>query len=279
MVYDSDRRVVVLFGGSDPANIFRNETWEYDGTQWRLIDVPTLRSQARYEHAMVYDAKRKRVVMAIGGNRSVPVMNDTWEFDGENWSSAATVLNPGMNRFGASSMWGPVHEVTLLAHGHPGGGDWACNDLWAFGWDADDDLKVGGFDNCPTILNADQLDTDAGRSGNPCDCAPNDATVFAIPPEIGGVRFAPDTSTLLWNSALPQAGSSTVPDVVRGSIGSWPVGSGSESCLASGLTGSSFVDPDLPTSGSGYRYLARGRNSCGIGSFAASRRAVMNSAG
>jgi hypothetical protein len=263
MTYDSRRSAVVMYGGRTPFQ-YVGETWVLRGTDW--IQLPVSGPGARALAAMTYDPLRG-VSVLVGGTQRNTTDEFTWLFDGETWSSAATVLNPGMNRFGASSTWDPVHEVTLLAAGHPGGGDWAYNDLWAFGWDADDDLKVGGFDNCPTIPNADQLDTDADRSGNPCDCAPTDATVYAIPPEIGGVMFAPDATTLLWNSALPQAGSSTVHDVVRGSIGSWPVGSGSESCRAAGLTGNSFVDPELPTSGSGSWYLVRGRNSCGIGSY------------
>jgi hypothetical protein len=273
MSYDSRRAEVVIYGG-DAGLQYVGETWVLRGTDW--VQIPTSGPGVRTSAAMIYDPVRG-VSILIGGDYRSTTDDFTWLFDGMNWSSLSTVLNPDMNRYSANMVWDPVHEVALLAAGMPGAGDWAYNDLWAFGWDADDDLRVGGFDNCPAVSNADQLDTDADRSGNPCDCAPNDATVFAIPPEIGGVRFAPDTSTLLWNSALPQAGSSTVHDVVRGSIGSWPVGSGSESCLASGLTGNAFVDPELPTRGSGYWYLVRGRNSCGIGSYGTDSLGAMRS--
>jgi len=40
MVYDSNRKVTVLFGGRNYVNgneIVLNDTWEYDGRSWKRI--------------------------------------------------------------------------------------------------------------------------------------------------------------------------------------------------------------------------------------------------
>jgi hypothetical protein len=133
-------------------------------------------------------------------------------------------------------------------------------------------------DNCPTVANADQLDTDRDLLGNACDpdddgdgaadaadCLPLDPTVIAAPGEIAGVGF-PDRLTLQWQDA--GAGSGTVYDVLRGTLDGLPVGgAGTETCLADGVTGTSDASGPDPTAGTGFWYLLRGDNACGVGSY------------
>ncbi len=80
MAYDSDRKVTVLFGGSDTSNQNQNDTWEYDGTNWQEIKPP-LSPSARSEHLMAYDSVRKLTVL-YGG----PGLRDTWTWDGAVWT-------------------------------------------------------------------------------------------------------------------------------------------------------------------------------------------------
>jgi hypothetical protein len=85
---------------------------------------------------------------------------------------------------------------------------------------------------------------------------------------VTGVTFAADKVTLRWNSAAPGAGTATVHNVVRGDLGSFPVGAGaSEICLASGLVGTATTDANRPSPGQGSWYLVRGRNDCGDGTY------------
>ncbi len=83
MAYDDDYGVVVLFGGRDAGGPIA-ETWEWDGNAWtqRTPDWPPVPSP-RAGHAMAYDLDRARVVL-FGGTNSVPVVGDTWEWDGAN---------------------------------------------------------------------------------------------------------------------------------------------------------------------------------------------------
>jgi hypothetical protein len=107
-------------------------------------------------------------------------------------------------------------------------------------------------------------DADADGVADACDCAANDASSTAVPTEATALRFASDKTALTWYAST--GGSGTAHDVVRGTLATFPVGSGGESCLASGLTEARLDDPATPASG-GWWYLVRGRNACGPGTY------------
>ena len=101
LVYDSDRRVCVLFGGSvaipDRGD---NQTWEWDGRAWtqRASSGP----RPRWGVAMAYDQARKKTVL-FGGY--LPGDNgETWEYDGTSasWTPSRT-LTPAASSTGTSS--------------------------------------------------------------------------------------------------------------------------------------------------------------------------------
>jgi hypothetical protein len=90
MSYDSRRKRVVLFGGTQSA-----KTWEWDGTIWQL--AATEGPGARYEPSMAYDSVRDRTIL-FGGvvmDSSKPVSpNDTWQWDGKTWVRLDTDVTP-----------------------------------------------------------------------------------------------------------------------------------------------------------------------------------------
>ncbi len=121
MAYDSERqRMVLTFheGG------IRQDTWEYDGSTW--VEVTTVNAPPlRWGHAMAFDESSKRVVL-VGGyagdfNGGMD-MNDTWEFDGVDWTFVPTPHSP----------WPPVqHTLTYYpATGQMLMTDWA--DTWTY---------------------------------------------------------------------------------------------------------------------------------------------------
>ncbi|HSA33615.1 MAG TPA: kelch repeat-containing protein, partial [bacterium] len=105
MTYDSARGKVVLFGGV--AGAYNNETWEWDGTNWTLM-TPANKPTARTSHAMAYDSVRGKVVLfggEFGGENGPENYDETWEWDGANW----TQLNP-MNKPSARSCHAMVYD-------------------------------------------------------------------------------------------------------------------------------------------------------------------------
>jgi len=117
----------------------------------------------------------------------------------------------------------------------------------------------------PPLLCTDPPDGDGDGIGDHCDCAPEDPASHTLPGEVGSLQLAPDRVTLSWDSAVPDAGLGTVHDLVRGRLGDWPVGLGSEeTCIEAGI-GELGVDTEEPAAESGWWYLVRARNACGEG--------------
>lgn len=89
MVYDSAHGKVVLFGGS-ASGIPYGDTWEWDGAQWTNVTPsdPNSSPSPRALPAMAYDGHRGVVVLF--GEQSGPCTNDTWEWNGQQWSLRST---------------------------------------------------------------------------------------------------------------------------------------------------------------------------------------------
>lgn len=136
MAYDSDRQVVVMFGGrlSNPPYGLAAGTWEYDGTSWTQV-VTANAPAARFWHAMAYDSNRQRVVLYGGGNDTATLFSETWEYDGTDWQQSYTLHSPPamdqivvafdshsnkMVLFGGQSLYG-VHNDTWVYDGF----DWS----------------------------------------------------------------------------------------------------------------------------------------------------------
>ena len=106
MCYDSDRHVIVLFGGNTGPNTaggypgaggYLGDTWEFDGTNWTQR-LPVTSPVGRYQANMVYDSYRHRAVL-FGGQRydgtyGVRFSPETWEWDGTNWKQVVTAHLP-----------------------------------------------------------------------------------------------------------------------------------------------------------------------------------------
>jgi hypothetical protein len=93
-------------------------------------------------------------------------------------------------------------------------------------------------------------------------CVPG--TPFTAPPETQDLSAGADKDTLSWTAAT----SAIQYDVLRGNVRSLPVGPGEadETCFGN-LLDTSLTDAAIPAPGSGFFYLSRGENACGIGTF------------
>ncbi|MGB0592516.1 MAG: Kelch repeat-containing protein [Myxococcota bacterium] len=109
MIYDSQRGVTVLFGGSqvneDGWFEYRGDTWEWDGLNWteRTFSGPT--PPARAWHQMAYDSKRGVTVLFGGSAETIEhsdgddtvrltIFEDLWEYDGESWVERDVAPDP-----------------------------------------------------------------------------------------------------------------------------------------------------------------------------------------
>jgi hypothetical protein len=91
LVYDSRRKQVVLFGGvgespgaGQPQPHF-NDTWVWDGKNWRKVSEAGPPARAR--HALAFD-RRAGVVLLYGGSvdGSRILFDDMWQWEGKRWT-------------------------------------------------------------------------------------------------------------------------------------------------------------------------------------------------
>jgi hypothetical protein len=88
MVFDTSRKVVLLFGGLAAGNRTLSDTWSWDGEDWtQLQDIGP---SPRFAHAMAYDSVRQRTVL-FGGASGNDTFGDTWEWDGDSWTQTQDI--------------------------------------------------------------------------------------------------------------------------------------------------------------------------------------------
>jgi hypothetical protein len=134
------------------------------------------------------------------------------------------------------------------------------------------------FNECTTDICNPGIGCVSSNNANPCSdgnaCTSGDVcadgwchsgTTITAPPETAGVIVAADKATYGW-SAAPYA---TRYDVVRGSTSVRRVGSGGEEVCFDNLASATLVDASSPVPGTGFWYVSRGENDCGIGTFGA----------
>lgn len=96
MAYDTKRGVVVMFGGEERTGTYMlNDTWEWDGQDWKQI-FPDNFPQGRRGSQMFYDDESGRIIL-LGGfyfqapDRVFTPLNDVWAWDGVTWQYVTTM--------------------------------------------------------------------------------------------------------------------------------------------------------------------------------------------
>jgi uncharacterized protein YycO len=130
MVYDSLRHVMVLFGGDSSGSSRLNDTWEYNGSDWQLINTPQKPSgRINVASGLAYDSNRGRAVL-FGGLTTTGYVNDTWEYDGANWTRITPSQSPP-SRDAQAMAFDSNRNVVVLFGGHRALGA-AMNDTWEY---------------------------------------------------------------------------------------------------------------------------------------------------
>ena len=84
MAWQADTGRALVFGGLTTAGGSLGDTYEFDGHGW-IQHLPTNAPTPRYRHAMAWDPASRRVLL-FGGLDSSGPRNDTWAWDGEQWT-------------------------------------------------------------------------------------------------------------------------------------------------------------------------------------------------
>jgi uncharacterized protein (TIGR03437 family) len=144
--FDPVRGQLVLFGGSDTyyqsggpssgGSEYFNDTWVWDGIQWtqKTPAVPAPNPAARIDHMMVWDGLHQKILLFGGkgatssGNFAQGAMNDTWTWDGANWTQASPSTSPPARGAGAL-VYDDTRQVVVLYGGYSSSGA-KLNDMW-----------------------------------------------------------------------------------------------------------------------------------------------------
>jgi uncharacterized protein (TIGR03437 family) len=116
MAYDSASSQAVLFGGIDTTPAVLNDTWVWDGSNWTL-KTPQTMPPARLGHAMAYDSAHGQVVLFggfTGETQNEVLFNDTWVWDGSNWTKKSPQTSPSARIFHAMAYDAAHGQVVLF---------------------------------------------------------------------------------------------------------------------------------------------------------------------
>jgi hypothetical protein len=97
----SDGQHLLLFGGDGACGSFCSDTWLWNGTagNWSQV-TPAASPPARFSPSLAYDSGHQQVVLFGGAapngssSGSSDWLNDTWLWDGQNWSEPPQTVAP-----------------------------------------------------------------------------------------------------------------------------------------------------------------------------------------
>lgn len=97
VAYDFLRGRAVLFGGTDAFGNVLGDTWEFDGTTWRRLQLANAPA-ARHRAGAAFDPLVDRVLVVGGDGAGLGAppqpLVDTWLFDGTQWTQAPVPPGP-----------------------------------------------------------------------------------------------------------------------------------------------------------------------------------------
>lgn len=164
MAHDKTRIETVLFGGSAGGGFLvtdqPTETWIWSGNprRWRCATT-TKRPPWRRYHAMAYDEINQRVIMFGGTGASVSaVLNDTWSWDGFQWTQLFPATSPSA-RLGHAMVFSPALGQIVMFGGNADPFPTIVNDTWTWNG-ADWVLLHNGVSGAPTARTGHALAID-----------------------------------------------------------------------------------------------------------------------
>jgi hypothetical protein len=134
MVYDDVRGKTLLIGGKASNDLGLADQCEWDGTNWTCVTpaITPVSHTARSDFALAYDDARRMVVLYGGRTMSGELLNDTWEWDGLNWTAPFFLSLPIPDaRAGHTLSYDTARKRVVLFGGQTSTG--AANDTWE--WD------------------------------------------------------------------------------------------------------------------------------------------------
>jgi hypothetical protein len=124
----SDGQEVVLFGGLDPNNELKDDTWAWKGGTWTERSLAT-NPGPRAGHAMAQLGTTAVLFSGYMSETPFAALADTWAFDGTSWTELSPPSAPTPRTVAAFASMGD--KAVLFGGSDPGGN--SLDDTWL--WD------------------------------------------------------------------------------------------------------------------------------------------------
>ena len=165
LAHDPNTGLSWLFGGQDHTGVALGDFWSLDGSGWQQSSASL--PPGRWAHGLVYDVRRRRLVLFGGfqprsGNPNPDAigLGDTWEYDGSSWTLRPTATGPSpRGEFGMA--YDPGLRRTVLFGGF-GTGPVYHGDTWV--WDGVRWTEVTSPDS-PSPRRGPAMTADLERGG------------------------------------------------------------------------------------------------------------------
>jgi hypothetical protein len=116
MTFDSQRGVVVMFGGfADGASSVNRETWEYARGLWRQVLTATLPNAGIFPSLTFHAAHGVSVLTGSTGSASQRVQ--TWAFDGVDWQPGPAAPSGLTGRQAHATVYDSARDAVVLFGG------------------------------------------------------------------------------------------------------------------------------------------------------------------
>jgi hypothetical protein len=134
LAWNAKEHYMLMFGGAttgaDGRNATPNDTWTWVDHQWKLMKTSNA-PPGRSNPSMAYDPVRQQVVMFGGGGvNSDALRNDTWAWNGNDWTQLQPTSSPQPGLF-ARMAYDPVQQALILVRQSVTPGDPLETWLWS----------------------------------------------------------------------------------------------------------------------------------------------------
>jgi hypothetical protein len=124
LTYDGVSGKLLLFSGvkgygSKSSDWIFNDTWEWDGSRWTQLHTPNSPPGRSFGNLAFDDSTRQTILFGGGSANSDPFKQDTWSWDGANWTHLSPSASPGRLVEASSAYDAATQSVVLYGPGDP----------------------------------------------------------------------------------------------------------------------------------------------------------------
>jgi len=129
LVYDSENKKTILFGGLAASGVNYDDTWVFDSNTMNWTQMhPNNSPSGRYGHKMVFDPVTNKIIL-FGGSAGTNYLADTWTYDyvTNNWTAVTPTNSPSARRY-HTMVYDSTNNIVLMHGGFPNRADtWSYN--------------------------------------------------------------------------------------------------------------------------------------------------------